>query len=240
MELDDEYAAAHPGVSPGRHVMLAVTDSGTGMDAATRARVFEPFFTTKEQGKGTGLGLSTVYGSVRQLGGHVWVYSEPGRGSAFKVLFPVTTEKAPAADTSPVSPADVESRGETVLLVEDEAAVREFAARALRRFGYTVFTAAGGPEALRICQAHEGQIDLLLSDVVMPEMGGALVHERVRELRPDIRVLYMSGYTDDAIVRHGILQGELAFISKPFTPYSLARRVREVLDGRPREPGAAT
>jgi two-component system cell cycle sensor histidine kinase/response regulator CckA len=229
VELDEHYAREHLDARPGRHVMLAVSDTGVGMDKATLARVFEPFFTTKETGRGTGLGLSTVFGIVKQSGGSIWVYSEPGQGTTFKVYLPAV---AGAADAPrPALPAGDLRGHETVLLVEDEEQVRVLASHLLRRLGYTVLEARRAGDALAIAADHVGDIDLLLTDVIMPEMGGRVLAERVQAERPEIRVLFMSGYTDDAIVHHGVLDAGMKFLQKPLTPDSLARRVREVLSG---------
>jgi two-component system, cell cycle sensor histidine kinase and response regulator CckA len=228
VELDEEYAAGHAGVRPGPYVLLAVTDTGCGMDAETRARIFEPFFTTKK-GKGTGLGLSTVHGIVKQSGGEIWVYSEPGAGSSFKVYLPRLPASAAAAPSSRTPDGPTAGTG-TVLVVEDEEGVRNLAARMLRAVGYTVLTAAGGAEAIAACGTHEGQIHLLLTDVVMPEISGKTLAERLAKQLPGIRVLYMSGYTDNAIVHHGVLDKGTSFISKPFSAAELTRKVREVLD----------
>jgi two-component system cell cycle sensor histidine kinase/response regulator CckA len=229
VDLDDHYVREHLDARPGPHVMLAVSDTGVGMDKATMARVFEPFFTTKETGRGTGLGLSTVFGIVKQSGGTVWVYSEPGQGTTFKVYLPAVTGAADAP--RPALPTGDLRGHETVLLVEDEEQVRVLASHLLRRLGYTVLEARRAGEAITLASEHRGEIDLLLTDVIMPEMGGRLLAERVLAERPDIRVLFMSGYTDDAIVHHGVLDAGMAFLQKPLTPDSLARRVREVLSG---------
>jgi CheY-like chemotaxis protein len=227
MELDQGYAQTHMGVTPGHYVMLAMSDTGTGMDEATRVRIFEPFFTTKDRGGGTGLGLSTVFGIVKQSNGHIWVYSEPGVGTVFKVYLPLIEEDL--STVRPVVSQPVPVGTETILLVEDEDAVRNLTVLALQMFGYTVLQASGGKEAIRICEGHDGTIDLLISDVIMPGMGGRKVADAILERRPGTRVLFLSGYTDDAVVRHGILYDEVAFLQKPFTPHSLARKVRDVL-----------
>ncbi|MGB9178004.1 MAG: ATP-binding protein [Pyrinomonadaceae bacterium] len=227
--VDEEYARRHVSVRPGWYVMLMVTDTGCGMDAQTQARMFEPFFTTKEIGKGTGLGLSTVYGIVKQSGGNIWVYSEVGRGTTFKIYLPridqavEPIELCSGQDESPTGT-------ETVLLVEDEEIVRDMTQEILRMNGYQVLESSHGKEALAVCQQHQGPIHLMLTDVVMPQMSGRELAERLMPLRPEMRVLYMSGYTDDAIVHHGVLDEGMAFIEKPFTPNALARKVRESLD----------
>ena len=227
--LDQSYTRQHIAVQPGAYVMLAVSDTGCGMDAETQKHIFEPFYTTKEKGKGTGLGLSTVYGIVKQSGGHLWVYSEVGRGTTFKVYLPRVDE---SVDARSLGEAHTESPHgwETVLLVEDEDVVRGLLRDVLEMEGYTVLEATGGSEAIRICKQHEGPIHLMITDVVMPQMGGREIAERVKPLRPEMRVLFMSGYTDDAIVHHGVLDAEVAFLEKPFTPDAVARKVRTVLD----------
>ncbi|HJQ23668.1 MAG TPA: PAS domain S-box protein [Blastocatellia bacterium] len=229
-ELDKAYADLHVGVEPGDYVMLAVSDTGTGMDEKTQARIFEPFFTTKPTGKGTGLGLSTVYGIVRQSGGNIWVYSEVGRGTTFKVYLPRVTEDAPEDES--VSKPEPPLRGtETVLLAEDEEVVRRLAREVLEGYGYRVLEAGNGGAAFSACVGHDGPIHLLITDVVMPGMGGRDLANRLSRLRPEMKVLFMSGYTDDAIVHHGVLEAGIPFIQKPFSPDDLARKVREVLDG---------
>jgi PAS domain S-box-containing protein len=228
-ELGEAYARDNPEARPGRYVLLAVTDTGSGMDAATRARVFEPFFTTKEVGKGTGLGLATVYGIITQCGGHVALASEPGRGSTFNIYLPRVEERPAEAAAGPDRPRVPEGR-EVVLLVEDDASVRGLASRVLRMHGYTVLEAADGPEALRVCERHKGPLHMLVTDVVMPHMNGRQLADRLKALRPDLKVLYVSGYTDDAVLRRGLLEERIAFLSKPFSPDALARAVREVLD----------
>jgi CheY-like chemotaxis protein len=227
--LDAAYSQSHPPMVPGRYALLAVSDTGTGMDANTRARIFEPFFTTKEVGKGTGLGLATVYGIVKQSGGFIWVYSEPGQGATFKIYLPLIAEPADVVTAEREAPA-LPCGSETILLVEDESAVRNVARQILERCGYTVIEAAGGNQALDLAAKMPGTIHLLLTDVVMPEMSGRVLGERFAEMKPGIRILYMSGYTDDAVVRHGILQANIAYLPKPFSTESLARKVREVLD----------
>lgn len=227
--LDEEYSRGHLPTQPGPYVMLAISDTGVGMDEETKSRIFEPFFTTKESGKGTGLGLSTVYGIVKQSGGYIWVYSEPGKGSTFKVYFPRTEDRAedPHKAISPVE----DLRGEnTVLVVEDEESIRKFACAVLGGYGYPVLPAHDGEDALRVAGEYEGEISLLLTDVVMPKMGGRELYDRIREQRPAIKILFMSGYTDDAIVHHGVLDSGTAFLQKPFSPISLARKVKEVLE----------
>jgi PAS domain S-box-containing protein len=227
--VDEEYARRHVSVTPGWYVMLAVSDTGCGMDDATQKRIFEPFFTTKEVGKGTGLGLSTVYGIIKQSGGNVWVYSEVGRGTTFKIYLPRTDKIAENLEVSN-GYDDAPAGTETVLLVEDEEIVRDMTHEILRMSGYHVLESSHGSEALAVCEQHRGPIHLMLTDVVMPHMSGRELAERLMPLRPEMRVLYMSGYTDDAIVHHGVLDEGMAFIEKPFTPNALARKVRESLD----------
>ena len=233
VDLDEEYARVHVGVTPGSYVVLSVNDTGVGMSKATQARAFEPFFTTKEQGKGTGLGLSTVFGIVKQSGGHIWLYSEPGIGTTFKIYLP---RVAGAVDPSrDVSHLPVVGGHETILLIEDEDQVRNVAMAILRQLGYRVLDASTPERALALCVEYKGQIDLLLTDVVMPRLSGREVADRVSILRPGLPVLFMSGYTDDAVLQHGVLDAGMAFVQKPLTPTVLARKVREVLDRRKRQ-----
>ena len=239
--LDETFGARHATSAfvPGQYVMLAVSDTGIGMDRATLDRIFEPFFTTKEQGKGTGLGLATVYGIVRQSGGHVRVFSEPGVGTTFEVYLPcVDAAPAHGAAEAPATPA---AGTATVLLVEDEPSIRGVAARVLERRGYTVIAAAHGEDAITAARAHPGNIDLLLTDVVMPGMSGSALARTLAHERPGLRVLYMSGYTDDDIVHHGVLDSGTMFLEKPFTPRILAQHVRDALDsaGEPTAPAGA-
>jgi CheY-like chemotaxis protein len=229
VELDPAYASRHPPTRPGLYVMLSVSDTGVGMDAETSARIFEPFFTTKGLGTGTGLGLSTVYGIVKQSGGYIWVYSEPGLGTTVKVYFP-------RIDAEAISPAFEAARPplargtETVLLVEDEPSLRNVVADTLADDGYTVIIAADGAEALQHVDEHDGPIHLMLTDVIMPGMSGCEAAEVARPARPGMKVLYISGYTQEAIGRHGELDHDVAFLSKPFTAAALLRKCREVLD----------
>jgi len=227
--LRDELVERRHRLAPGDYVCLAVTDSGLGMDEATQAHLFEPFFTTKEVGKGTGLGLATVYGIVKQSGGYIWVYSEPGRGTTVKVYLPRVRGAAEPALPAPEPPA-LRGGHETVLLVEDAAPVRTLARRSLEACGYQVIDAADGPSALELSARHTGEIAVLVTDVVMPGMSGRELAERLAPTRPAMKVLYTSGYTDDAMVRQGVLNAGVAFLQKPFVPDSLARKVREVLD----------
>jgi len=230
VELDSSYSHPPAVLSPGRYVMLAVTDNGCGMDAETQAHVFEPFFTTKEKGKGTGLGLATVYGVVKQSGGYVWVYSEPGRGTSFKIYLPRIEETAVPAGRDGKSETQIPQRGsETILLVEDEKGVRELAREYLASSGYRVIEAEDGHTALELATMHVGQIHLLLTDVVMPGISGRELAERVSQIRPGIKIIYMSGYTDQAVVHHGILQNDAVLLQKPFTLMTLAGKLRELL-----------
>jgi two-component system, cell cycle sensor histidine kinase and response regulator CckA len=231
VDLDKSYAADHPGVSPGPYVMLAVSDTGAGMTPETQARIFEPFFTTKELGRGTGLGLSMVYGIVKQSGGHIWVYSELGHGTTFKVYLPRTEQ---AAETvSARQPAASSIRGtETILLVEDDQALRELVRSILASCGYSIVAPKDSQEAQNICEQRAPGIHLLLTDVVMPGISGRALAQTILSRNPAAKVLFMSGYTENAIVHHGVLDTGTHFLQKPFTPSMLASKVREVLDDR--------
>ncbi len=229
VDLDEAYARRHAGARPGQYVMLAVRDTGVGMDAAIQARIFEPFFTTKELGKGTGLGLATVYGIVKQSGGYIWVDSEPGRGTTFQIYLPQVAEAAQVADRREIA---APTRGsETILVVEDEEDVREMVRESLEGYGYRVLEAGELERAVEIAQGHGGPIHLLMTDVVLPRASGAEVARRLALLRPGLKVLYTSGYTDDAIVRYGVQDQGVAFLQKPYGVTTMARKVREVLDG---------
>jgi signal transduction histidine kinase/ActR/RegA family two-component response regulator len=229
VNLDETYAATHMEVQPGPYVMLAVTDTGCGMHPETLARLFEPFFTTKEVGKGTGMGLATVYGIVKQSGGSIHVYSEPGQGTVFKIYLPSMGEDL-SCEPAPEPAVEAPRGTETVLVVEDEEAVRGLTCEALQTSGYTVLEACRGEEAIRLCQQSEKPIHLLLTDVIMPQMSGPELATRINDLCPALKVLFVSGYTDHAIVRHGMLNRDTSFLQKPFSPAELARKVRQVLD----------
>ncbi len=238
VEIDEGYSRQHAHVGPGSYVLLAVTDSGVGMTAETQAHIFEPFFTTKGPGHGTGLGLATVYAIVQQSGGFVWVYSEPGLGTTFKVYLPCV---ASVAETEPTAPAVVESPPDasaTVLLVEDEAGVRELAHAVLSEAGYQVLVADGPQTALRFGRQHPTPIDLVLTDVVMPQMNGWQTYRALREFRPEVRVLFMSGYSSESVVERGLVDLDRAFLQKPFSPPALLAKVREVLE-TPARPSTA-
>jgi signal transduction histidine kinase len=226
--LDAEYARQHDGVTEGDYVMLAVSDTGSGMDEAVRLQIFEPFFTTKEKGRGTGLGLATVYGIVKQAGGHIWMYSEVGEGTAFKIYLPRATDPVDAA--SVYEPAGSSPRGtETLLIAEDESELRSLATAALQALGYHVLVAVDGVAALALAVDHKGEIDLLVTDVVMPRMSGKDLAEQLRISRPSMKVLYVSGYTEETLLHHGTADPGTAFLAKPYTLSDLSHKVREVL-----------
>jgi len=227
--LGEDYAAKHVSVIPGDYVMLAVTDTGCGMTEATKARIFEPFFTTKPAGRGTGLGLSTVYGIVKQSGGNIWLYSEPNKGTTFKIYLPAVD--ALPEDIGKAAPVEAERQGSgTVLVVEDDEQLRRLTHRALAAQGYEVLEADRGRSALDAARRHEGPIDLLVTDLVMPDTNGPKLAETLRAARPGLRVLFMSGYPDGAIVHHGMLEAGVAYLAKPFTTEAITRKVREVLE----------
>jgi CheY-like chemotaxis protein len=238
VHLDAEYAAHHVGGTPGPYVMLAVSDTGAGMNAMTQKRIFEPFFTTKQVGKGTGLGLSTVYGIVKQSGGNVWVYSEPGRGTTFKVYVPEASPSVVPRPSAHASEQLVRGEGQ-LLLVEDEPGVRAIASQVLKRCGYRVTVASDGPDALAQYERKGLHFDLVITDVVMPGMSGTELVRRLEAKRPGLRVLYTSGYTEDAVLHRGVAAGA-HFLAKPFTPSELARKVAQVLDSPPSNPPAAS
>jgi CheY-like chemotaxis protein len=228
VHFNEDYVKEHSAAKSGAYVMLAISDNGIGMSAETRAHLFEPFFTTKVKGKGTGLGLATVYGIVKQSNGFIWVYSEPGKGTTFKVYFPRVEGKSAAIAAREEEEQNYDGT-ETILLVEDEAAVRNLASRVLKDRGYAVIEAGDGAEALRLAEEFSGEIHLLLTDVIMPGMSGSVLAAKLAAMRPGTRSLFISGYTDNAIVHHGILDSGVAFLEKPFSPNRLAGKVREVL-----------
>jgi CheY-like chemotaxis protein len=230
VDLDDTYAQDHATVRPGRYVMLAVTDTGIGMTSDTVAHIFEPFYTTKESGRGTGLGLSTVYGIVKQSGGYIWVYSEPGKGTTFKVYLPRVEERVEVSSTAQIPAPAARDGKETILLVEDEPAVRELTRMVLSKRGYSVLEALNPADAERLAGSHGTEIHLLLTDVVMPGMSGHELAKRLTARHRNLRVLYMSGYTHNVIAEDGTLEEGLSFLQKPFTPQVLAQKVRETLD----------
>jgi CheY-like chemotaxis protein len=231
--LDEVYAAGHLGAQPGEYVLLAVSDTGAGMTDDVKAHLFEPFFTTKEFGRGTGLGLATVYGIVKQGGGDVMVYSEEGLGTTFKVYLPRLREAEPLPARRQVTPA-MPVGDETILLVEDNAEIRDLARQLLQKQGYTVLEARNCQDGLQVAADFRGTIRLLLTDVVLPDKSGKVLAEELAKSRPDLKTLYMSGYTDNAIAHHGVLDPGIAFLQKPFSPVALAGQVRAVLDASPR------
>jgi CheY-like chemotaxis protein len=229
VDLDEEYARRHGGVQPGPYVWLSVSDTGCGMDAETQARIFEPFFTSKVRGKGTGLGLATVYGIIKQSGGWISVYSEVGQGTVFKIYLPRVPDSVEVPQQKEIQ-QKLPGGGETILVAEDDQSVRAVVCGALAETGYTVLEARDGPEALRVAKEYSGPIHLLITDVVMPQMSGRELVQCLLAQRPATRLLYMSGYTDDAFGNHGVLAGSASFLQKPFSADTLSRKVREVLD----------
>jgi CheY-like chemotaxis protein len=229
VELDESYARSHVDVKPGPYVMFSVSDTGVGMTPEVREQIFEPFFTTKEKGKGTGLGLSTTYGIVKQSEGNIWVYSEQGKGTTFKIYLPRVNE--PLEDIrKEVLKEELPRGNETILIVEDEEEVRKLTAKILEMQGYRILETCNGDDALLACERRKGPIHLMLADIVMPGMSGSELAKLLEPLYPEIKILYMSGYTDNAIVRHGVLEKGVNYIQKPFTMEALARKVRVVLD----------
>jgi CheY-like chemotaxis protein len=233
-EVDASAARNHFGIAPGDYVVFSVADTGVGIDADTQRRVFEPFFTTKDKPRGVGLGLATVYGIVSQSGGQIFVSSEPGRGALFAVYLP--REGAPRAGTLSSDPVALRPGSETILLVEDEEAVRNLTRRLLEAGGYTVLQASSAEQALEVEQRHSGRLDMLLTDVVMPGLSGPELARALFVSRPQMRVLYVSGYPDEAMASQGILEPDASFLQKPFTPEILARKIREILDARTAAP----
>ena len=230
IDLDADYVATHLGSTAGPHVQISVSDTGTGIDPAALPRIFEPFFTTKEQGKGTGMGLATVYGIVKQSAGSIYVYSEQGQGTTFRVNIPRVIDESMAAVPATPPALAIPGGSETVLLVEDEAAVRGFARRALADLGYTMLEAAGGADALALAETHGDTIDLLVTDMVMPGIHGAELSARLTALRPTLRTLYVSGFTETSLIHHGVKEATIAYLPKPFTAEALGWAVRAVLD----------
>jgi len=229
VEFDADYVKNHNGAVAGKFVMLAISDNGAGMDDTTIARIFEPFFTTKDRDKGTGLGLATVYGVVKQNNGFIYVYSEPEKGTTFKIYLPQIKDKSSIENDKNIKPF-ISRDHETILLVEDDAGVREITSSTLSSYGYTVLTAANGEEAIKLFAEHKHSIDLLLTDVVMPFMSGREVAEKLLTEKPMLKVLYFSGYTDNSIVHHGVLDEGMDFIQKPYSHVELSKKIREVLD----------
>ncbi len=229
IHLDESYVRQHPRLHVGQHVMMAVTDTGTGMTPEVREQIFEPFFTTKPKSHGTGLGLATVYGIVTQSGGWIWVYSEPGKGTTFKLYFPLTGE-LPAQEMA--VPKSNPSGTETILVVEDQEEVRRLAIRALNKYGYTVFSAVDAEEAIAFCERHRDPLHLVVTDIVMPGLNGRELARRLAETRPDLKFLFMSGYTDNAILQQDELDYSANYLQKPFTPESLAESVRQALGSK--------
>ena len=234
VELDESDRKRHAPVVPGPYVMLAIEDTGCGMDLKTQRRIFDPFFTTKELGKGTGLGLATVYGIVKQTGGYIWVYSEVGHGTIFRVYLPRVGKAVQIAEREPSEVEELQG-SETILVAEDSESLREMAQEYLESIGYTVLSAVSGEKALQWAKDFQGPIHLLLTDVVMPEMSGPELANQMASLRPGVRIIFTSGYTVDAVAGQGILDPNVAFIQKPYRPKALAKKIRQVLSGGPRE-----
>jgi len=234
--LDEAYCAEQAGAAPGEYVMLAVSDNGCGMDRETQENIFEPFYTTKDVGKGTGLGLATVYGIVKQNNGFIEAASEPGKGTSFKIYLPLHGEEA-EGKVEAVEAKTPQGRGETILVVEDDVSVLHLTEKILDHLGYAVLTSAGSVEALTMAREYQGEINLLMTDVVLPEMSGRDLAGEMVKIRPDIRTLFMSGYTADIITRQGVLDKSVHFVQKPFTFDSLARKVREAMGARNAEVG---
>jgi CheY-like chemotaxis protein len=230
VDLDEDYFRSH-GVNnePGPYIKLTVSDTGIGMDEETVSRIFDPFFTTKEIGKGTGLGLATTYGIIKQNNGFIWAYSEPGKGTTFKIYLP-KAQRDKRAERKKKNDSAVLAGGETILVVEDDEELRRLCRKTFQKHGYRILEATNGEEALSIGKKHTEPIQLMLTDVVMPKMSGRQLAELIQQLRPDMKVLYMSGYAEDSIAHHGMLESGLAFLEKPFSPDGLLRKVREVLD----------
>jgi CheY-like chemotaxis protein len=230
----EPHSAHDVDVEPGDYTVLTISDTGVGMDEEVKDHIFEPFFTTKERGKGTGLGLATVFGIIKQNAGHIWFDSQPGQGTTFKIYLPRTREsELLRREAARLSPPDMIRGTETILLVEDDTAVQKLAVEILKAHGYRVLTAKNGAEALRVGEEHKGPIHLLLTDVVMPQMNGRELMARLKPGRPEMLVLYMSGYSDDVIAHHGILEEGIAFLPKPFSVETLTQKVRAVLDAKP-------
>lgn len=225
---DKDYVEHHLAIKSGHYIQLSISDTGSGMTSDTKSRIFEPFFTTKGLGNGTGLGLSTVYGIVKQSGGYIWVYSELGEGTTFKIYFPKVDDKT-VADAQFKPSFDSLKGSENILVVEDDLAVRELTCSFLKNYGYNVYEAENGQQALQFCEHYKQTIHLIITDVIMPEMGGRVLADNIATLHPEVKVLFVSGYTENAIVNHGTLDADVAFLAKPFSPSDLAHKVREVL-----------
>ncbi|MCK5033348.1 MAG: response regulator, partial [Calditrichia bacterium] len=237
-DIDKDYIKNHlPAAQPGCYMMLSISDNGCGMDKATQAKIFDPFFTTKELGKGTGLGLSTVYGIVKQNKGYIWVYSEPGQGTTFKIYFPCVDKTVQVEKRVHFSAKSLEG-SEVILIVDDDPGIRELSRDTLSSYGYNILEAENGEEALAICNEHKAPIHLIITDVVMPKMGGRELEKNISRLYPEIKVLFVSGYTDNAMLQHGVLEEGVAFLEKPFRPVALAQKAREVLDSSQNQEGA--